>query len=241
MLKRLLIACPFWASQVIYAQEYPTDSAVFTAKNSIKQYYNSQRGAESAIYNGKLFYSYPSGIEGIPYFHSANWQRGNVVYENIIYEDILMKYDQVKSQLIVTPNETGGMHISLYSPRIKEFRFSGFHFIYFNKKNDNSSLPEGFYQVLVKGTVTVFANTTKIISEKIVGITLYKKFEENVGYYLLKKGQYYHINSQNDLLNALEEHRKEIRGLLRSMKLNYRKDPFRNIISAVEFYNSKEN
>ena len=237
MLKRLLFACPFWASQLIYAQEYVTDSAIFTGKNYVKQYYNSQRGAQSAIYNGKVFYSYPSDIEGIPYFQSSNWQKGTVVYENIIYEDILMKYDQVKGQLIVTPSETGGMHISLYSPRIQEFRFSGFQFIYFNRENDNSSLPEGFYQVLVKGTITAFANTTKTISEKIVGNALYKKFEENVSYYLLKKGQYYHINSQNDLLNALEEHRKEIKGLLRTMKLNHKKDPLRIIISAVELYN----
>jgi len=237
MLKRLLFACPFWASQVIYAQEYVADSGDFTGKNYVKQYYNSQRGAESAIYNGKLFYSYSSDIEGIPYFQSANWQKGTVVYENIIYEDILMKYDLVKSQLIVTPNETGGMHISLYSPRIQEFGFSGFHFIYFNKKKDNSSLPEGFYQLLVKGTITVFANTKKIISEKIVGNTLDKKFEEIVSYYLLKKGQYYHINSQNDLLNALEEHRKEIKVLLKTMKLKYRKDPLRIIIASVELYN----
>lgn len=152
-----------------------------------------------------------------------------------------MKYDLVKDQLIVQSQETGGVNIALFSPRVKEFKFSGSTFIYFNKEKNKSSLPEGFYQRLAQGKLTAFAKSNKIITETIVGVTLYRKFEESKKYFILKNDQYYSIANKRDLLNVLREHRKEIQDLLSAQNLNFRTAPQATIIAAVELYNQREN
>lgn len=242
MLQRILFVSLLLINRGLHAQVHFTDStAISTAENYLKNLYYSQKGIESSLFNGKFHYAYNPSIEGIPYFQSGDWQKGTVVYENIPYENILMKYDLVKDQLVVTSKESGSVNISLFSPRVKEFTFSGLTFIYFNKRQDKSSLPEGFYQQLIEGKVTAFAKSSKIITETIVGTTLYRKFEESKKYFIFKGGKYFYIANKNDLLSVLREHRKEIQDLLSAQGLNFRRNPQSAIISAVQLYNQREN
>jgi len=242
MQRPLLFAGFFVSSLILHAQaSKPNPIYDSTALKNIRDFYNSERGVESAIYNGRLHYPYASTIEGIAYFHSADWQKGNVIYDFIFYQNILMKYDLVADQLIVTANETTGASITLYSPRIKEFSFSGFRFVYLNEKGNKSVLPAGFYQLLVEGKINALSKTTKVISEKIEAGQINRKFEEKKFYYILKDGQYYNIKTKSDLLNTLKEHNKEIHNLLKTRKLNYRKNPMQTLIAAAELYNRQSN
>lgn len=238
MQKLFLFACFLVSSIVLNAQASKIDPIHDSTRlRNIRDFYNSERGVESAIYNGRLHYPYASVIEGTAYFHSADWQKGNVIYDNIFYENMLMKYDLVADQLIVIANETTGMSITLFSPRIKAFSFSGFRFVYLNENKNKSFLPAGFYQLLAEGRINALSKTTRIITEKIEAGQINRKFEEKKAYYILKGGQYYSIKNKSELLNTLREHNKAIQNLLKAMKLNYRKTPMQTIIAAVEFYN----
>ena len=242
MPKLFLFACFFASSINLNAQASKTTPIYdSTALKNIRAFYNSERGVESAIYNGRLHYPYPSAIEGTAYFHSADWQIGNVIYDFIFYENISMKYDLVADQLIVTSNETTGASIALFSPRIKEFSFSGFRFVYLDEKKNRSDLPAGFYQLLVEGRINALSKTTRLISEKIEAGQMIGRFEEKRNYYILKDGQYHNIKTKTDLLNTLREHTKEVQNVLKTMKLNYRKKPLETLIAAAEFYNRQPN
>ena len=46
----------------------------------------------SAIYNGKLFYSYP-GLIGDAFYPSGGWRKGSLLYDGSWYHDIPMMYD----------------------------------------------------------------------------------------------------------------------------------------------------
>ncbi|HET6766395.1 MAG TPA: hypothetical protein VFH08_03315 [Chitinophagaceae bacterium] len=238
MQKLFLFACFLVSSIVLNAQASKIDPVYdSTALRNIREFYNSERGVESAIYNGRLHYPYASVIEGTAYFHSADWQKGNVIYDNIFYENILMKYDLVADQVIVIANEMTGTSITLFSPRIKAFSFSGFRFVYLNENKNKSFVPAGFYHLLAEGRINALSKTTRIITEKIEAGQINRKFEEKKAYYILKGGQYYSIKNKSELLNTLREHNKAIQNLLKTMRLNYRKNPMQTIIAAVEFYN----
>jgi hypothetical protein len=222
----------------LQAQQHTTDSGLLSSSTDYaKHLYFVQRAEELAIYNGVHYNGYPASIEGHAYFQSSNWQKGDVIYDNVLYENVIMKYDLLKDQLIVTPKEQGGMFISLFSPRVKQFSFSTFTFIYIDKTRQNTSLTPGFYQQLVEGKLTVLAKRSKIISEKIEGTTLLQKFEERIKYYLLKGGTWYPVNHKKDILNIAKDRRKEIQQFLSKNKLNYRKDHEKTLVAVAKFYN----
>src|SRR6266404_950000 len=130
MAKYIFISLFLFAVYGLQAQKYFNDSAFTDAGTDyVKQLYFTKRAEELAIYNGINHEGYPSSIEGHAYFQSPDWQKGSVVYDRILYENIVMKYDLLKDQLIVRSKDRGGMFIGLFSPRVEEFSFSTFKFI----------------------------------------------------------------------------------------------------------------
>jgi hypothetical protein len=222
----------------LQGQPYPAGSAVTdSSAEYAKQIYHAQRGEESALYNGINHEGYSRSIEGHAYFESADWQRGSVVYDHILYENIMMKYDLFKDQLIVTSRETGGMFITLFSPRVQQFSFPAYHFIRIDKTSGSFSLSPGFYQQLVQGKLIAYAKRIKTISERIEDRTFYQKFEETAKYYLFKDGNYYPVKNEGDILTVVRDRRKEVQQFLSGKNLKYRKNPEGTITAAAQFYN----
>jgi len=210
-------------------------------ENLLTELYNSRIGAALPINNGKLYLGYPPNIEGNAYFRYDVFQKGSLIYDGVLYENVMMNYDVVKDLLVIKTNENSGFSISLFSPRIKAFSFSGLEFIYLDRDSENNSIATGFYLLLEKGKVTALSKTTKIINEEIVGMTVKRTFEEKTGYYILKDNRYYSIYDKKDLLAALQKHSAEIKGLLKKRHLKFKTDPQTTIASAVNLYNEKEN
>jgi hypothetical protein len=222
----------------LQAQQYVADSSfVNNGIDYAKQLYFTQRGEESAIYKGIHHIGYPSSIEGHAYFRSPNWQKGSVLYDHVLYENIVMKYDLYKDQLIVTPQDQGRMSIGLFSPRVTRFSFSKFNFIRIDNSNEKTSPAPGFYLQLTYGKLTVLAKSTKIISDRIEERVFLQKFDETVKYYLLKDGIYYYVNNKKDILNVIKDKKKEVQQFLSKNKLNYRKNREHTLVAIAEFYN----
>ena len=240
MRKNVLTAFCVLMIQYLPAQQYYNDSATVSgAAEFAKLYYNQKRGNQSSIYNGLLHHSYPSYMEGNAYFLIDSFQRGTVIYEDIFYENILMNYDVVTDQLVVIANDQTSMPLSLFSPRVKEFSFSGLNFFYEDERNDIvTSLPKGYYQELVKGRATAICKTTKIILESIKDNKVHYEFEQHKRYYILKNSSSYLIKNKKDLLGVLKDQKKGIQEFMRTKKLKFRKNKERTIASVTEFYNN---
>jgi hypothetical protein len=238
MAKYSFVSLLLFAVCILQAQRNFIDTGVPGGDTAYaKQLYFAQRTEELPIYNGVLHIGYSPSIEGHAYFESPGWQKGSVIYNNVLYENVIMKYDLVNDQLIVTPKEQGGMFIGLLSPRISQFSFSTFTFIYINKTKQNTFSSPGFYQQLVLGKLTVLAKRSKVINEKIEGVTLLRKFKERVKYYLLKDNEVHAVKHKKDILNVVKDRRKEVQKFLSKNKLNYRKDPEKTLVALAEFYN----
>lgn len=224
----------FIQSQTFYSDSIRVSHTVRT--DFAKNIYFLERGNETALYNGVLHYGYSADIKGIAYYNSQDWQRGEVVYEGILYKSVLMKYDLVKDQLIIIFNDTSGVSIGLFSHRVKQFAFSGSTFIRLDNNNDRI-MQSGFYRQLTVGKVIALARAKKIIAEKIIDNRIARNFEESTKYYVLKEGNYFYIQNKNDLLNVLKDHKKEVQGFMKKNKFKYRKKSEETIVSVVDFYN----
>lgn len=224
----------------ILGQTYYSDSALVSGSSTyIKKYYYSTRNEFAPLYRGTVHYSYPADLIGIPYYLNYEWQIGKVIYEDELYENISMKYDQVKDQLIVLNNRESKIPLELFSPRVKEFSFNEVFFKYINKQNPYS-LKEGFYQVLDSGMITALGRTEKVINEEIEGDHIVKKIAEFKRYYAIKENKLFAIKTKKDLFNIIKEHRKEVLGKLKSRKLRFKKNQESVITAAVNNYNRLE-
>jgi len=230
----LSIGSNFLQSQPSYTDSLAGSHTVTT--DFAKNIYLLQRGNEAALYNGILHYGYSADIVGVAYYKSEEWHRGEVTYEGILYKSVLMKYDLVKDQLIVISNDTSGVSIGLFSPRVNHFAFSGSTFIRLDNNNDGI-MQSGFYRQLSVGNVKALARVKKTISEKIIYNKVVREFEEDTKHYVFKAGKYFFIHNKNDLLNVLKDHKKEVQGFMKKNKFNYRKKPEETIVSVVDFYN----
>ena len=205
------------------------------AEDYVNQLYYSSREKDLAINNGTQHFPYSPAIEGTAYFISDSWQNGTIEYEGVVYDNIRMNYDLVKDRLVIA-REGQNIFISLYSPRISWFSFSGYKFVRIEKK-ENTDPPTGFYRVLATGKVNLFSRTTKIISEKIQDREVVRKFEQTTRHYIQKEGVYYEVHNKKALFNILKEQRNGIQGIIAQKKLRYRKDTEDFILSAVQYYN----
>jgi hypothetical protein len=236
-MNRVFVALLMLASFPLQAQLNFVDSSLISKVHDTRVMYDKERGNQLAVFNGLQHYPYSATIEGIAYYPTDEWKKGYVVFSDILYEDIFMKYDVVADQLIVTPNYDGGLFIALYSPRVKEFSFGGRKFVRLTKKMTDGALTEGFYQELSKGKVIAYQRTQKFIEEKVDVTGISRWFEEKTRYFMLREGKYKMIRNKNDLTNLLKEHRREVSQAISRLNLNYRKNVQQNIIAATEAYN----
>jgi hypothetical protein len=228
-----------FSGQGLVAQQASADSsAAVNFMQRAKQLYNTYRGQSAGIFNGQYFYPYSPAIAGLPYFVTDSWQMGSVIYEDILYENIFMKYDLVQDQLVITPDKNKGISIALFSPRVKQFSFDGKTFVRLDKKsNPELKLEEGFYLQLAKGKLTVYSRMRKFIEEKVDPSGITRNYEEKIRYYILKKGTYYSIKSKNDLLEVVKEQRDQVQQLLNRSNLKYKRNQEESIVASVELYN----
>lgn len=227
----LLFACVI--TGCLSAQQSYKDSSA----GYVRKIYDVQRGSELPLYNGTRHQLYSASIDGLPYFESLEWYIGSVVYDDVLYDNIIMRYDQVKDELVIAQDKITGVYISLFSPRVKEFSISGVRFVWLSDTSGKSSLKPGFYQQLTKGKLTAYTRNAKEIEEKLENTTILQLIKNNIRYYILKDGVYHSVRNANDLLDVTKEHRKEVQQFISGKQLKYRRDPKQTIIAVTEFYN----
>jgi hypothetical protein len=240
MNRPLVLICFLLFSATVIGQPYRSDSVFYSAafSNAVDKFHQF-RGDQSDLYNGIQFIGYPKIVNGFPFFNSDNWETGTVLYDSILYSNINLKYELVKDQVVV--RHPGDMNmILLFSPRIKSFTLGDKYFVYINQ-DDRNMLHTGFYQLLYKGPISVFAKRVKIISETITDMHLDQRFTETDRYYIEKEGVYYNVHNAKTILSLVKDHKKEIQQFLRRNKLKYKKDPELTLVKAAEFYHQISN
>jgi hypothetical protein len=188
-----------------------------------------------AIYNGKEHMGYPASIQGVGYYNSADWQRGSIVYRDVLYTDLLLKYDLVTDEVIVRHFNTY-TSVTLFTPRIKSFLILGEKFQYFPDRG-KSFPPAGIYEELKTGAISLYVKRSKLIDENIVAGVLERKFIDKNAYYALKDGVYYAIKKEDSILDLMKDKRSEVKNRLSEAGIKYKRDTETALIVIVGYYN----
>ena len=200
-------------------------------KNSIEQ--------ASNILNGRSHVAYPSQIEGSGYFNT-DWVMGSVVYEEVLYTGVQLKYDQYKDELILLhPN---GLPIILFTPRVSAFTLLNRQFINLNSGSTKTEGSEpGFYELLARGNINLLAKRKKLLDELVQNTGVTKAFVGKSEFFAIKGGNFYKIKKESHLLDLVPEKKQGAKNLLRQNDINYNNNPESALLTIAQYYNQSSN
>ena len=233
-----LIAC--CVKNVAHAQAVADslDAKQTTVYTNIERDFYKKIGPQSRLYNGMQYDLYNPHMKGNAYYDDVDsWNKGSVFYDGYLYTNVNMMYDIYKDEVVILIYNNF-MRISLISEKIRDFNLLDQHFIYLkNNPTNSNSLKTGFYGELYGGKIQVLSKKTKNIqnsTDYLGNITPY--FSPVKYYYLFKNGKYYTVNSQGAFLDALSDHKKEIKQFIRTNNIKFKKAPEQAMTAIAAYY-----
>src|SRR5262249_40080359 len=141
------------------AQSPPADTPSLPASRAAI-FYQAYIGQDAALYNGVAYQQNYRGVEGDPYFQTANLKTGTVTYEDITYSHIPLLYDLVHAQVAIA-DKTGQLLVPAPG-KLQRFTFDDHRFLHLTVNNT-----PGYYEFLRPGYATLLVRHTKNITERI--------------------------------------------------------------------------
>lgn len=221
------------------AQTVSEDSLLYqrAIDNAVALYHKSI-GNQSALYNGSQYvpYSFKFKEGGHPFFFKDVFTKGSIIYDNVLYPDIQLLYDEVGDFIIL---KDSFHYTKLISQRIAGFSFLSNKFIRIEKDSLSRSLiSTGFYNLLYAGKVLVLKKEVKTISEEAVSSSegLLRSIQISHYYYIKKNNEYFPIRSKKSLLAVFKDQKNEIQQYIKNNNLNFRKDRDNMLAKVSAFY-----
>ena len=215
--------------------------AVDTSRSipAIEAYHQSFKD-QILLYYGAEHIDYVK-MDNSPYFSGNDWVSGSVRYNGLFYQNILMKYDQVRDKLVVQ-HLNKVFKVELLSQRVAFFTMDGHNFFWLEEQaGEHTTLPKGYYDLLVSGKISVLARRVKIVEDYIEGMEARKRILDKTTYYILKDGIYYPVKKERSFLALLDEKKREVQQNLRKSKLKFRRRPETVLITGAGYYNKTTN
>jgi len=219
-----------------FAQNGAMADSVFQkrmADSVIKMYYNTV-GENMQLYNGSEYAGSFSNSIGHPYFESDRLQKGSILYNAVLYQDIPLSYDLVRDELIIS-NYTRNFNLKLVTEKIIYFSFLNHVFVKIEPDSSmGTSLASGFYELLYNEKLMVLAKRVKRLQ---AGAAEDKpKFVQYDHYFVRNDNMLKEIESERDLLEFFKDQKAEIKKYLHKNDFRFKKDPGNTIVKAAEYY-----
>ena len=229
----------FYAANKLVAQD---SAALHWAYNNAllntTAVYHHSFGSQGALYNGRQYNEYRMKFkEGDPYFQSFIPAVGKVIYGGVLYDSVLMRYDEVKDELIIHDHLR---RIQLLKEKVTSFNLFNNDFINIEKNNlSNKLLSSGFYHLLYKGKICLLKKQVKSLREEIsANIELLHFVQERDYYYLKKEDEFFLIKSKGNLIALLEDKKKEVQLFIKTNNLNFKSDRQNMLTKTIAYYDS---
>lgn len=226
--REALLLLTFFLATSVVAQ---TDPVLFAAHPEAQ----SAMDINEPLYNGKEHVYYHPSILGIAYYVTADWQPGTLVFNNVPYKDVFLKYDLVADELVLR-HVNGMLSLVLFTPRIQQFTLGDRMFV--NMASDKEGkLKPGIYELLATGKLSLYAKRSKWIEEKTLSTSIERKFITRDNFFLFKDGQYLTIKNPKSLFSLLGDQKSTAKAWFKESHIRFKDDPGAAFTKIVEHYN----
>jgi hypothetical protein len=231
-------------TNMLYAQNSTADTSntAIAIHNAINNYHQ-QIFPETNLYNGIEYVDYAYTInEGFPFFETTQFSTGTVEYDNMLYYNVPLLYDEVKEAVVII-DASGTNKIQLNNEKVAGFSLRNHRFVKL-VQDSSGKLPirTGFYDVLYQGNMSVYKKQTKKVLETITmteGIR--RRIDEQNEYFIKKGNTFYVVSSKHDVLNTTKDNKKEMHQYIKKNKLNFRRAKEISLIKIAAYYDQLTN
>ena len=226
----------------VCAQLPASDTAIRSAAiaNAIQQYHRFTT-QPAALYNGPEYMEYFATLkEGQPFFTSVDFVKGTILYDNILYEGIPLKFDLVKNE-VVTKDPSEVFRLTLFHDKISYFSIHGHTFVRILKDSSAHPLATDLYDLLYNGrSIVLLKKENKKVMTYVTPLDGVKKvIEGSSDYYVRFNNGYYRVNGKNALLGLLKDKKAPLKQYIRKGKLKFGDETIeKSMTSVVTYYDS---
>jgi hypothetical protein len=219
----LIICCCIYPEPIRSASAY---SSVIQNNPSDKQ----------LLLNGRIWRNQYSKAVGDQFFLSNEFLKGSVVFNGRRFDNLDLLYD-IKSDELLLRTESYPV-IIMNKEMVDSFSlvFNNRNFHVINAGNDSPGVLRGYVNIIYEGPSTLYVKYKKNIQPLAVD-GRYDLFHSDHSVYL-KKGEEIVAVGKKELLNLLEDKRKEIRLYLKSNSLKLRQKDPETYIPVLRYYDS---
>jgi hypothetical protein len=228
MTKKIIILFLPCVLTVAYKQSYAQQPGVNFSVNS-----------EGLTVNGDLY----KDMQGSAYLFN-DWVKGNIQLEDgTIYNDLTLKYDQVRELLIFLADDNTSKR---FSTPIKAFTLTNAddkNWPRITFRNGFKAIDGGnektYYEVLADGNTQLLKRTAKkIVDERAPGsLIISKQISATTKYYLNDSNKIVKIKKdKKSILEALNNKQTELETYIKNNNLNLKEDA--DLVKLIEYYNT---
>ena len=220
-------AFAFFAPTVVLSQITSPDTLfVQAAVDHAKKVYEQSTKNYSRLYNGKEYIPFKKNMPeiGTLFFHSEEWEEGQVFYDGELYEHVMIRYDLLHEKLIVEHKGYG--EIELIDEKIKYFQIDGHTFVRLNSLSDTKSgVNPGFYDLIYDGTSKVFVKRIKVAEERIeTQYSMILTFKEKNSILISKNGMFYPAGNKSSVLKVFGDQKSALKKFISKNNIRYGKN-----------------
>lgn len=209
------------------------------AYNNAVDQYHAYLKPEPGLYRGKRYIEYSYQLsEGHPFFGDGKMHKGTLLYNGILYEDLMLWYDMVKDLAVIT-SPYGAYKVFLINTQLESFTIGEHTFVRLSDSLNPTAPRNGFYEQLYKGQISLLKKNRKFIREdlQLSGVRGY--IDSTVSYYIKKGNSYYSVGNRRSLLRALKDRSKDASKFIRQNKLSIRRDLENSLIKVSAWYDAQ--
>jgi hypothetical protein len=227
----------------VSGQSQQEDSLLYqTALSHTLEVYYDQLADQSRLYNGSLYQGFSYTFrEGSPYFLGSKATGiGSVEYDSMLFINVSLIYEDYRQKLVAVDQ---GFRLQLINERVNSFTIYGHHFVRVFQVPQYKGLTEnGFYELIYSGRSSVMKWTKKNMQETLSsteGSVWY--VHESDSYFIHRGSTWVYVRSKRDLLNILNDKRKEVQRFIKKNKLNYKQDRDNTLRQVLGYYDQLAN
>lgn len=200
--------------------------------------YTIQNSDSKLIING-IHWVNSTKYKNHRFCHNVNWKKGNIIFQNKLYTDLIFNYDIFKDELILFNRDgKSAQYIQLNKNFIKKFNYTE-DGVEHNFKKINIVNKTCFVEELYLGKTSFYIVHKKKLSDKnegkYLGAYLYKP-----KYYFKNKDIFFKISNKKSILNFLG-HQTELKKYIRDNSLKIKTKYPDHIVKLLAYYEKLTN
>ncbi|MBK5280167.1 MAG: hypothetical protein JJE09_15015 [Bacteroidia bacterium] len=202
----------------------------------VRDAYQKSIANQSHLYNGAEYIPYETSLEqqGHPYYLEDDWYEGSIEYNHERYNKVPMRYD-IHMQKIVIEYPAGIGEIELINEKINRFTLAG-HTFENIRKESNSTIVLGFYDILYQGRTQVLVKRQKIIYKRQVRNNLVLEFLPRDKIYVFKENVYFAISNKASVIKALGDQKQAVKKYISKNKSLFSSNREAALIKIAQLY-----